>query len=130
MEHFFLPVILIAFFIIAGVVGFSPELRLKIHLWRGNDRNARKILERLLDKTPERIELYPHLGRIYYHANRRDRRAIKVFETILLMKIPFQWRNDILPLVAKYYIQEGRRDSEAIRLIEKAVETELDRLKW
>lgn len=130
MEHFIFPAILITFFLVIGIIWFSPELRLKIHLWRGNDRSARKILEHLVDKNPERIDLYGHLGRIYYFDNRRDRRALKVFETILLLKIPFQWRNDILPLVAKFYIQEGRRDSEAIRLIEKAVETELDRLKW
>ena len=56
---------------------------------------------------------------------RRDKRAIRVFEIILKLRIPFQWEDQIVPMVARHYVTEGRKDSEAIRLIEKAVNIEL-----
>jgi tetratricopeptide (TPR) repeat protein len=129
MLYVLLPIVLLALFLIIGVLWFTPELRVRILLWQGNDRKARKILEYLLEQNPERINLYRQLGEIYYLENRRDKRALRVFEIIVKLKIPFRFREEILPLVAKYYVDEGRKDSEAIKLIEKAVSKELRRLK-
>jgi len=125
-----LPVVLIGIFLVLGITWFSPEMRLKFLLWRGKERKAGKLIEHMIERNPERINLYGPLGKIYFLENRRDKKAVKVFETILQLKIPFQWREAILPIVAKYYIREGRKDSDAINVIEKAVESELDRLKW
>ncbi|MFQ5769335.1 MAG: tetratricopeptide repeat protein [bacterium] len=129
MLYVLLPIVLLALFLIIGILWFTPELRVKILLWQGKDRKARKILEYLLEQNPERINLYRQLGQIYYLENRKDKKALRVFEIIIKLKIPFRFREEILPLVAKYYVDEGRKDSEAIKLIEKAVSKELRRLK-
>lgn len=127
MIYILLPIILLIIFLIIGVIWFTPEFRVKVLLWQGKDRKARKILEYLLDQNPERINLYRQLGEIYYLENRKDKKALRVFEIIIKLKIPFQWKDEILPLVAKFYVEEGRKDSEAIKLIEKAVDKELKR---
>lgn len=117
-----------AVFLAVGLVWFTPEWRANYFLWRGNTRKARKIYEYLLIQNPEKVHLYRKLGQIYIMEKRHDRKAIRVFEVIVKLKIPFEWLDDILPLVAKYYIIEGRKDSEAIKLIERVVDQELEKL--
>lgn len=114
---------------ILGAVWLIPELRASYYLRRGKTRRARKIYETLLERNPERLQLYRKLGEIYYQENRQDKKALRLFEIILKLKIPFQWKDEIATLVAKYYIMEGRKDTEAIKLIEKAVDKELKQLK-
>ncbi|MFQ5707788.1 MAG: tetratricopeptide repeat protein [bacterium] len=121
-----LPMVLIALFLGVGVIWFSPEIKVKFYLWRGNNRKARKLLEYLLEQDPQRINLYTSLAEIYYSENRIDKKALKLFDLILKLQVPFQWKKEILPLVAKYYIAEGRTDSEATQLIERAVANELE----
>lgn len=118
---------LIAIIIIAIVI--LPELRANILIWRGKEREARKLLETLLEQDPAKIKLYTKLAKIYYLENRRDRRALRIFEMILRFRIPFEWRDELYTILAKHYIVEGRKDTEAIRLIEKAVDKEMSRMK-
>jgi len=113
---------------IAGVALFIPEVRAQFLLMRGNEKGARVLLERMLERNPEKLTLYRKLAKIYYMENRRDRRAMKAFELILRLKIPFESRDDLYTIVARHYIDEGRKDSEAIRLIEKAVDKEMKKL--
>lgn len=129
MELFVLPIVLLVSSLIFGIIWLSPELRASIWLWRGNDRKAGRILESLVQQSPEKLQVYRKLAKIYYLENRRDRRAMKVFELILRFKIPFEWRDELYTLVAKHYIIEGRKDAEAIKLIERAVDKELKRMK-
>ena len=124
-----LPIVVIVLLVIIAITWISPEHKIKYLMWRGSYLKARKMIEPLLAENPERLSLYQHLAEIYYFENRKDKRALKVFEIILRLKIPFQWQTEILPLVAKYYISEGRTDSEALEIIEKAVEKELLRIR-
>jgi len=128
LQFIFLPIVILALLVIAAA-WFSPEYKIRYLMWRGNYRKARKIIEPLLAENPERLSLYRHLAEIYYFENRKDKQALRIFEIILRLKIPFQWKNEIFPLVAKYYISEGRTDSEALEIVEKAVERELLRIK-
>lgn len=128
MTFIIVPILLAALFVI-GLVWFSPELRGDFLLWRGQLRKARKIFEYLLEQNPEKLSLYRKLAKIYYLENRRDKKALKIFEIIIRLKIPFEWRDEILTEVAKYYIIEGRKDAEAIKLIEKAVDREIKLLR-
>ena len=123
------PIILIAIFLLVGAVGFTPELRANFLAWRGKSREARKIFEYLLKRNPEKLGLYRKLAEIYYLENRKDRKAIRVFEIILKLRVPFRWQKEIVPLVARHYVSEGRKDSDAIKYIERAVEIELERLR-
>ena len=124
-----LPILIIVLLVIVAVTWISAENKIRYLMWRGNYRKARQILEPLLAENPERLSLYRHLAEIYYFENRKDKRALRLFEIILRLKIPFQWKNEIFPLVAKYYISEGRTDSEALEIIEQAVEKELTRIQ-
>jgi len=128
-QFILLPSAIIVLLVIVAVTWISSENKIKYLMWRGNYRKARQILEPLLAENPERLSLYRHLAEIYYFENRKDKRALRIFEIILRLKIPFQWKNEIFPLVAKYYISEGRTDSEALEIIEQAVEKELTRIK-
>ncbi len=129
MTLVWLPVALITLFAILGIVWFSPELRANYLIWRGREQQARPILETLLLQNPEKLQLCRKLARIYYLENRRDRKAIWVYELIIRFKIPFEWREELYTIVAKHYIVEGRKDTEAIRIIEKAVNKEIKRIK-
>lgn len=123
------PVFLLVLFLVFGVVWFTPEFKANFLIWQGNDRKARRLLESLLDQNPEKLSLYRKLAKIYYLENRRDKRAMRVFELIVKLKIPFEWRDELYTIVAKHYIVEGRKDSEAIKLIEKAVDREIQRMR-
>lgn len=122
-------VVLLILSVVAGAIWYTPENRIKYLMWRGNYHKARKVIEPFLEENPHKLHLYRHLAEIYFFEKRRDKKALRVFETILRLKIPFQWKSEILPLVAKYYISQGRTDSEAIEIIERAVEKELLKLK-
>ncbi len=129
MTFIWLPLGLISIVAIFGIVLFTPEQRANLLIWRGKSARARNLLESLLQQNPEKMQLYRKLARIYYLENRRDRKAVKIFEFIVKFKIPFEWRDELYTVIAKHYIVEGRKDTEAIRLIEKAVNKELKRLK-
>ncbi len=129
MTFIIVPIVFLVAFLVIGVVWFSPELRANYWLWRGQFKKARKIFEFMIEQNPEKVNLYRKLAKIYYLENRRDKKALKIFEVIIRLKIPFEWKDEILTEVAKYYIIEGRKDAEAIKLIEKAVDREIKQLR-
>lgn len=122
-------IVIVVLVFLLGAFLTIPEFRASYYLRRGKTRKARKIYETLLERNPEKLQVYRKLGEIYYQENRQDKKALRLFEIILKLKIPFQWRDEISTMVAKYYIIEGRKDTEAIKLIEKAVDKEIRRLK-
>ncbi len=124
-----LPIILFGITLIFGLFWLSPEFRANFWIWRGNERKASPILEALVEQNPEKLHLYHKLARIYYLDNRRDKRALRIFELILRFRVPFEWRDELYTIVAKHYIIEGRKDADAIKLIERAVDKELKRMK-
>ncbi|MFQ5636840.1 MAG: tetratricopeptide repeat protein [bacterium] len=124
-----IPLFLAASLLAMGIVWLTPGLRGNLLLWTGRERRARKLFEAELEQHPEKITLYKKLAKIYYLQNRRDKRALRVFDIILNLKIPFEWREEIQTEVAKYYIIQGRKDTTAIKLIEKAVDLEIEKLR-
>ena len=129
MSELIISALLLAFFLVLGVVRFSPELRANYLYWRGYGRKARKLFETLLDESPEKANLYRKLAAIYYQEQRRDHRAYRIYEMVLKLKLPFEWRHEIRLELAHHYINQGRRDPEAIRLIEKALNHQLKALR-
>ncbi len=111
------------------LVWFSPDLRINYLVWRGNDKKARLLIESILNQNPERLNLYHKLAKIYYLENRRDKKALRIYETILKLKVPFEWRDELYTIVAKHYVMEGRKDTDAIRILEKAIDKEIIRTK-
>ena len=122
-----LPFILLFVFILALLVWLSQDLRVNYLIWRGNDKNARLLIEAILNENPEKLNLYHKLARIYYLENRRDKKALRLYEMIIRLKVPFEWRDELYTIIAKHYVMEGRKDTDAIRIIEKAVDKEIKR---
>lgn len=115
--------------IVTGVLLIHlPALRAQRAMRRGDIETACEIYRSQLEENPEKIKYYRLLGELYYQQQRTDAEAMRIYEIILRLNIPFRWREDILPWVAEHYLKEGRKDAEALALIETAVQTKLRKL--
>jgi tetratricopeptide (TPR) repeat protein len=105
-----------------------PALRARRAARRGDIEAACQIYLSLLEENPEKIKYYRILGELYYRQQRTDEQAMRIYEIIVRLNIPFQWRDEILPWVAEHYLKEGRKDSEALAVIETAVQSKLKKI--
>lgn len=107
-----------------GFITFSPTLRARVSLLRGDYQNAAKIYERMLQQKPGRLKLYPVLADIYLMTGRRDEQALKIFKTILQLNLITANRDEITAAVAQTYLSQGRIDADAIKVFEDALQAE------
>ncbi|MCL4707728.1 tetratricopeptide repeat protein [bacterium] len=107
-----------------GFVTFSPTVRARVSLLRGDYQSAAQIYERMLQQKPGRLKLYPVLADIYLMTGRRDEQALKVFKTILQLNLLTANRDEINAAVAQTYLSQGRIDAEAIKVFEDALQAE------
>ncbi len=107
-----------------GFITFSPTLRARVSLLRGDYQNAAKIYERILQQKPGRLKLYPVLADIYLMTGRRDEQALKIFKTILQLNLITANRDEITAAVAQTYLSQGRIDADAIKVFEDALQAE------
>lgn len=114
---------------IAGFIAFSPVVRARLHLLRGNYQAAAQIYERQLAANPGKLKLYPLLARIYLVSGRTDDQAIHIFKTILRLNLAQQQREQISAIVTQNYLLEGKTDAEAIELLESALQEEYSKKK-
>jgi len=122
----------VALAIILPVVGlyvFSPAARARLLLLQGDYAKAAEIYERLLEKRPTKLKLYPVLANIYLLEGRTDDRAIKVFKMILQLNLLSHRREDINAIVAQRFLSEGRKDHDAINIMEDALRIEMRKLE-
>ncbi len=111
-----------------GAALFSPNVRARYQMFRGNYSGAMQIYERQLARHPERTKLYPALASLYLLLGRKDERALKVFKTVLQLNLPVPNRDEINGIVAQQFLTEGRIDSDAIEVLENALKTEREKL--
>ncbi len=114
---------------IVGLYAFSPAARARILLLQGDYSKAAGIYERLLDRRPTRLKLYPVLANIYLLEGRTDEQAIKVFKMILQLNLLTHRRDDINAIVAQRFLSEGRKDHDAINIMEDALLIEMRKLE-
>jgi tetratricopeptide (TPR) repeat protein len=107
-----------------GFVVFSPATRANIHLLRSNYKAAAQIYEKILTRHPDRLKLYPILANIYLMLGRHDQQAMKVYKTILQLKLATHKYEEINSIVAQNYLTEGRTDTDAIEVLENALKAE------
>lgn len=107
-----------------GFVTFSPTLRARVSLLRGDYQSAAQIYERMLQQKPGRLKLYPVLADIYLMTGRRDEQALKIFKTILQLNLITANRDEITTAVAQTYLSQGRIDADAIKVFEDALQAE------
>jgi len=114
---------------VVGLYVFSPAARARLLLLQGDYAKAAEIYERLLEKRPTKLKLYPVLANIYLLEGRTDERAIKVFKMILQLNLLSHRREDINAIVAQRFLSEGRKDHDAINIMEDALRIEMRKLE-
>lgn len=111
-------------FPLAGFIAFSPATRARLHLLRGDYIAAAKLYEKILQRRPGRVKLYPLLANIYLLTGRQDEQALKIYKAILQLNIATHKHDEINNIVAQNYLTEGRTDSDAIAVLESALKAE------
>jgi tetratricopeptide (TPR) repeat protein len=127
IKSFMVSGIVAAFIVLsaAGFMSFSPMTRARFYLWRGNDKAAAQVYEKLLARDPHRVKLYPMLADIYLRLGYNDERAMKAYKAILNLNLATPHREEINAVVAQNYLTEGRIDTDAIGVLEDALKSEL-----
>lgn len=115
-------------FPLAGFIVFSPATRARLHLLRGDYIAAAKLYEKILQRRPGRVKLYPLLANIYLLMGRQDEQALKIYKAILQLNIATHKHDEINTIVAQNYLTEGRTDSDAIAVLESALKAERQKL--
>jgi len=107
-----------------GSMFLSPMVRARFHMSRADYLGALRIYEKLLERNPKRVHLYPKLAHLYLLLGRTDERALKVFKTILQLNLVMPNLEQINTIVAQHFLTEGRTDSDAIQVFEDALKAE------
>jgi tetratricopeptide (TPR) repeat protein len=107
-----------------GFALFSPTVKARLCLLRGDYTAAAQIYERLLARNPQRVKLYPALANLYLLMGRHDERALKVYKTILQLNLATNNRDEITATVGQHYLSEGRTDSDALDVLENLLKAE------
>ena len=106
---------------------FSPTVKARFYLMRGQYIKAVAAYEKLLSRHPERLKLYRQLGDLYLLIGQTDQKAVKVFKTILHLKLNTNHREQLHTIVSQYYLDEKKGDPEAIDILEKALKAEKEK---
>lgn len=118
---------IILFSLISGGLIFSPTIRARLYLMQGKYNQAALLYERILNKNPEKLKLYPQLANIYLLENRKDEKAIKVFELILKLNLFTQKKKEINSIVAGHYLAQNRTDIDAIKIMERELDSRINK---
>lgn len=108
-----------------GVLVFSPAARARLYLWQGKPRKSAALVEKALLRNPTHHKLYALLAHIYLTENRRDDRAIRVFEKVLRLQVPTRHTTTITSILADHYLTQGRVDDDAIQILERELDSRL-----
>ena len=115
-------------FPVLGFLAFSPAIRAKLLLAKGNNQAALRIYERIIAKNPDRLKYYPMLASLYLLAGKRDARAMKVYKTVLENNLAAAQKENIQTFVAQnFLIEEATVSSDAIDVLENALRDEKER---
>jgi len=126
LESLYLPGVIAVCIIVPlfGIVMFSPTVKARFYLLKGDYLAAAKIYEKVLARNPQRVRLYPPLANLYLLMGRHDEHALKVYKTILQLNLSTNNRDEITATVGQHYLSEGRTDSDALDVLENLLKTE------
>ncbi len=117
----FIALILLPMF---GVILFSATFRARYHIFRGEPAKAAPLYEKYLARRPGKTRLYAELADVYLLLGRRDEQALKVYKTVLQLKLATKNREAINAIVAQKYLVEGKTDVDIIEVLEDALKAE------
>jgi tetratricopeptide (TPR) repeat protein len=107
-----------------GFMMFSPSVKARLCLLKGDYKGAAQIYEKVLARNPDRVKLYPALANLYLLMGRHDESALKVYKTILNLNLATNNRDEITATVGQHYLSEGRTDSDALGVLENLLKAE------
>lgn len=99
---------------LVGLLIFSPVSRAKALALSRNYAAAVEIYEAVLKSAPGRMGLYKELADLYVLLNRRDKRALQVYKTVLQFDLKAKKRHEIELIVSQNYM--GEEDIDIDRL--------------
>ncbi len=118
--------------VIAGVMipliifaAFSPVARAKLYTMRGNYHAAALIYEKAMERNPGNLKLYAALANLYLLSGREDIEAMKIYKTVLKLKLETRRFAEINTIVTNSYLGAGKPDNEAILVLEDALKKEM-----
>ncbi|MGH7491382.1 MAG: hypothetical protein ACREOO_03195 [bacterium] len=111
-----------------GVILLSTGFRARFQMFRGNHAEAALLFEKKLARRPDKTKLYAELANAYLLLGRRDEQAIKVYKTVLQLKLDTKNHEAINAIVAQSYLAESRSDTNMIEVLENALRAERKRL--
>ncbi|HHL71401.1 MAG TPA: tetratricopeptide repeat protein [Bacteroidetes bacterium] len=112
---------------VAGFIALFPGPRAQYLIALKKYDAAAGIYERLIEKQPERLELYPKLARLYLLTNKRHDFALYIYKTIVQLKLEMENRDKITTILTQAYLKEATPDSDAIQLLENLLKEEQNR---
>ncbi len=112
---------------VAGFIALFPGPRAQYLIALKKYDAAAGIYERLIEKQPERLELYPKLARLYLLTNKRHDFALYIYKTIVQLKLEMENRDKITTILTQAYLKEATPDSDAIQLLENLLKEEQSR---
>jgi len=127
-KHFYIAGSLAISLAILTVVAVtvSPMARARAYLLVGKPLAAAKIYERLIEKDPVRLNVYPLLANIYLMLNRRDEKAIQVYKKVLKLNLPASNLSQMNSIVTNHYISDPQasHEDETVQLLKRALHEE------
>jgi tetratricopeptide (TPR) repeat protein len=112
-----------------GVIFFSTGFRARFQMFRGNHAEAARLYEKKLARRPGKTKIYTELANAYLFLGRRDEQALKVFKTVLQLKLRTKNHEAINAIVAQSYLAESKSDTSMIEVLENALKAERRRLR-
>lgn len=108
-----------------GFLFFSPAMRARYHLLRGNHAAVARIYERMLARDPQRAKLNPAimatLSNYYLMSGRVDDQALDVYKKVQEANLLAANTAEIDSLLKQHHLPESGHNTEALKVLENSL---------
>jgi len=108
-----------------GLLFFSPTMRARYHLLRGNHAAVARIYESMLAKNPQRAKLNPAivttLSNYYLMSGRADEHALELYKAAQASNLISGKNEDINTLLKQRDYTQPGQNMEALRVLENSL---------
>lgn len=102
-----------------GFILVSPVARARLFVLLGQRQRAAPIYESMLLKHPHRLWLYPALARLYYHENRQDAQAMRVYRMIKHLHSKNKYADSLTANIVNKYLSDVKTVPVQIEIVEQ-----------
>jgi len=105
-----------------------PEVRARIYLLQGNYYRACQLYESILKRQPEKSKVYITLANLYLLKNRKDDKALQVYQNALQVEMDMTTRNKIAALVEAPETDEQSSVSSSLKKVVHELKADINEL--